>query len=149
MGKIRQVCKLSINRRKKSNSQGKAYKQNGINHKNLTYVRIMNNNGTKDTTTARLMLLNARSIKNMDHIIMADIENHKIEIAVLTETWIKLNEQEKAWLNQFKSKQGNYNIITHKQPGDRRGGGVAIVFRKDLDVVQLECNTTPTMEYTT
>ena len=37
------------------------------------------------------MLLNARSIKNKDHVIIAELENNKIEIAILTETWIKSN----------------------------------------------------------
>ena len=61
---IKPVYKLRINKRKIFNGHRKVYKQNGINHKNLTYVRIMNNNGTEATTTVRLMLLNARSIKN-------------------------------------------------------------------------------------
>ena len=82
LGTIKQVHKLKINRRKISNSHRKVYKQNGTNHKNLTCVRITNNNGTEATTTTRLMLLNARSTKNKDHIIIAELENHKIEIAV-------------------------------------------------------------------
>ena len=86
---IKQVHKLRINRRKISNGHRKVYKQNGINHKNLTYVKLMSNNGTEVKTTTRLMLLNARSIKNEDYIIIAELENNKIEIVVLTETWIK------------------------------------------------------------
>ena len=81
----------------------------------------MNNNGTEATTTTRLMLLNARSIKNKDHIIIAELENYKIELAVLTETWIKSNQQDEAWLNQSKFKQGNYDIIIHNQLGTRKG----------------------------
>ena len=112
LGTIKQVCKLTIYRRITSNGPRKVYKQNGINHKNLIYARIKNNNGTEATTT-RLKLLNVRSIKNKDHIIIAELENYKIEIAVLTETKMKLNQQDKAWLNQSKFKQGNYDIITH------------------------------------
>ena len=52
------------------------------------------------------MLLNAKSIKNYDHIIMAELENHRIEIAVLTETWIMSNQQDISWLNQSEFKQG-------------------------------------------
>ena len=107
----------------------------------------MNNNGTKVTTTTRLMLLNARSIKKKDHIIIAELGNNKIEIAVLTETWIKSNQQDEAWLSQSEFKQDNYNIITYNQLGDKKGGGLAIVFRKDLNVAQLEANNTPTKEY--
>ena len=46
------------------------------------------------------MLLNARLIKNKDHIIIAELEDNKIETAVHTKTWIKLNQQDKAWFNQ-------------------------------------------------
>ena len=146
-GTTKQVCKLRINRIKIWNSHRKVYKQNEINHKNLTYVKITNNNGTSVKTTTRLILLNARSIKKKNHIIIAELENNKIEIAIHTETWIKSNQQHKAWLNQSKFKQGNYYIITHKWLGDKQGGGVAIVFRKDLDVAHFEANNTPTMEY--
>ena len=38
----------------------------------------MNNDGTEVKTTAGLMLLNARSIRNKDHIIIAELENNKI-----------------------------------------------------------------------
>ena len=61
---------------------------------------------------------------------MAEQDNQKVEIAVLIEAWIKLNEEDEAWLNQSEFRQGNYYIITHNWPGENRGGGVAIVFRK-------------------
>ena len=38
----------------------------------------MNNKGTAVKTTTILMLLNARSINNKDHIIIAELENNKI-----------------------------------------------------------------------
>ena len=76
------------------------------------YIRITNND-TEATTATRLMLLNARIIKKKHHIIIAELENHKMEIAVLIETWIKLNQQDEAWLNQSKFKQDNDDIITH------------------------------------
>ena len=119
LGTVKQVHKLRINWRKISNSHRKVYKPNGINHKNLTYVKIMSNNGTGVKTTTWLMLLNARSIKNKDHIIIAEPENNKIEI--LTETWIKSKQQDEACLNQSKFKQGNYDIITQINQGKRKG----------------------------
>ena len=76
LGTIKQVHKLRINRRKISNDHRKVYKQNGINHKDLTYVKIMNNNGTEVKTT-RHMLLNIRSIKNKDQIVIPELETTK------------------------------------------------------------------------
>ena len=58
------------------------------------------------------MLLNARSIKNKDHVIIAELKYHK-KFAVLTEIWIKSNQQDEVWLNQSKFKWGIYDIITH------------------------------------
>ena len=71
---------------------------------------------------------------------MAELENHKIEIEVLTETRIKSNQQDKAWFNQSKFKQGNCNIFKHKSLEDNRGAGVAIVFRKTW----MKCNLNAT-----
>ena len=74
----------------------------------------MNNSGTEvKKKNTRLMLLNARSIKNKDYIIIVELENSKIEIALLTETWIGSNQQDKAWPNQSEFKQDNYHIIRH------------------------------------
>ena len=55
----------------------------------MTYVKLSNNNGTRLKKITKLMLLNARLIKNKDNIITDELENNKIEIVVLTETWIK------------------------------------------------------------
>ena len=79
----------------------------------------MNNNGTKATTTSRLMPLNARSIKNKDNIIMAELENQKVEIAVLTDTWIKLNQLGESWLNQSNSNRATMTSSHTTNQGTR------------------------------
>ena len=37
---------------------------------------------------------------------------------VLTETWLKVNTEDQAWLNQSDFKQGNYDTLTHNRGRD-------------------------------
>ena len=68
------------------------------------YVKIINNNQTHATK--------CKINQEQGSYNITELENNKIEISVLTETWIKSNQQDKAWLNQYEFKQGNYDIIT-------------------------------------
>ena len=43
--------------------------------------------------------------------------------------------------------QNNYTVKTHNRPGQKKGGGIALVHKKSLNTEQLEQGNTPTIEY--
>ena len=56
----------------------------------------------------RIATLNAQSVKNKDHLIVQQLLETDIDIAVITETWLKVTDIEKALLNQSELRQSNY-----------------------------------------
>ena len=91
--------------------------------------------------------MNARSVKNKDLIISQELNDHKIDIAVITETWLKDTAEDEAWTNQSELTQGNYKVKVHNRPGPQKGGGIALIHRSHYPVKELEKGNTITIEY--
>ena len=88
-GAIAQIRRLKINRGKISTSPRLNLTARGVNQNNLKQIRITESNGLEVVNNIRLATLNARLVKNNDLIISQELNNHKIDIAVITETWLK------------------------------------------------------------
>ena len=52
-----------------------------------------------------------------------------------------------AWLNQSELMQNNFTVRTHNRPSQKKGGGIALIHQKSLNVQQLEQGNTPTIKY--
>ena len=80
--------------------------------------------------------LNVRSVESKDQAIIEELNNKNVDIAVLTETWLKDNTEYQAWLNQSVFNQGSYDTLTHSRPSDKKGGEIAITYRKQCKIIQ-------------
>ena len=87
------------------------------------------------------------SIKNKDLVLSKQLGNLNINLAVLTETWIKDTPEDKAWLNQSELMQNNITVKTHNRPSQKKGGGIALIHKRLPNVQQLKEGNTPTMKY--
>ena len=58
----------------------------------------------------RIATRNARSVRNKDHLIVQELQDSNVDMAVTTETWLKDTEAENSWLNQSERKQWNYDM---------------------------------------
>ena len=56
----------------------------------------MESNGFEMVNNIGLATLNTRSVKNKDLIISQEVNDYKIDIAVITETWVKDTPEDKA-----------------------------------------------------
>ena len=97
----------------------------------------------------RIAILNVRSIKNKDHFIVNELNDNNVDIAVITETWLKDTEEDQAWLDQSEFKQGNYNTLVQNRPGNKKGCGIVITYRKPYKMIQLKGGHKPTIEFAT
>ena len=43
--------------------------------------------------------------------------------------------------------QNNFTVRTHNRPSQKKGGGIALIHKKSLNVQQLKEGNTPTIEY--
>ena len=86
---------------------------NNLNLDNLFHLIITNKIGSETRTTIRLATFNARSVKNKDQIIVEEFIKNRIDIGLLTETWLKDTLKDQAWINQSDLKQSTFEIQQH------------------------------------
>ena len=91
----------------------------GVNQNNLKQIRITESNGLEMVNNIRLATLNARLVKNKDLIISQELNDHKIDIAVITETWLKDTPEDKDCTSQSELIQGNYKVKVYIIPSTR------------------------------
>ena len=96
-GPIAQIRKFKINRRKLSTSLRLNLTARGVNQNNLKQLRKTESNGLEVVNNIRLATFNTRLVQNKDLIISQELNDHKIDIAVITETWLKDTPEDEAW----------------------------------------------------
>ena len=114
---------------------------------NLHYVAITDRGKTKVLPYIRLGTLNSRSVKNKDPLIIGELEDKNVDIVLITKTWIKNTDEDSAWLNQSDLTQGNFSVTMHNRPGNKKGGGIALMYRSQYNIRLLETDNTNIMQY--
>ena len=81
---------------------------------------------------------NCQSIYNKIEELLATMIEDKIDICVINETWFNESEASKRKMVEVKAilKQAGYIILNIDRP--RRGGGVGIIYRQNLQMKQLD-----------
>ena len=91
-----------------------------------------------------LSVLNAQSIKNKEILIMDYIIENRIEACIVTETW--LSESDDIWISTSDFTKHNYNItVSNRQ--NRRGGGLALIYKTTQNLQVLKEGATRFFEY--
>ena len=91
-----------------------------------------------------IVLSNVQSIKNKQDIIMELLEDLNADLAVLTETW--LTDEDGIWVQGSEFQKHNYKIDEcHRR--NRRGGGLALVTKRNLKVKREQQRITKELEY--
>ena len=107
----------------------------------------MVNQDQEHVRTVCIATINMNSIKNKELLLIEQLNNLNIDLVVLTETWLEDTPEDKAWLEQSKLMQNNFTVRTHNRPGQKKGGGIALIHKKSLNVQQPGQGNTPTIEY--
>ena len=103
---------------------------------------IVKTTNTCNVRPSKLALWNCRSIKNKITSICDCNINDKLDILVLTETWLCNNARDSAILDYYLP---NYQFF-HK-PRAQRGGGVGVILRKGYDTHELVSNQYSSFEH--
>ena len=90
------------------------------------------------------MLLNAQLIKNKDTMICDYILDNKIDVTLITETWI--TDQDQTWLDCCNFKQHGINIDASNRQ-QRKGGGLELISRSNIIAKHLKKSSTRSFEY--
>ena len=114
---------------------------------NLVYSKITNNQDEEVVKNIRIATLNARSVRNKAHLIVQELHDSSVDMAVITEAWLKDTEVDNSWLNPSELKQCNYDILAQKRLGPKKGGGIALIYKHKYNNIKLLEKNTMTMEY--
>ena len=71
----------------------------------------------------------------------------KIDIGLLTETWLKDTPKDQAWINQSDLTQSNFILQQHNWQGSRKSGGIALLYNKNIETTLVESGHAHTTEY--
>lgn len=81
--------------------------------------------------------LNAQSVRNKTVSLSNLILENDLDVLALTETWLGAADDQQVLHDLLPS---GYNVISIPRPGNRRGGGVAVVFKAGLSVDLISCS---------
>ena len=127
--------------------------RDGVNHRtkswqvdfnNLINIYIENKPQMNIANDLSLMLANVQSIKSKTELVLDYLLDNKVDIAILTETWLSDNDE--IWLNASDLNQHGYKTINQYRP-KCWGGGLAIVSKSHLQVKHLDGGSRSTFEY--
>ena len=128
-GTISWIRQLKINKRPIRMTK-RFHITNNCNWENLLQVKINNKIGTETASTIRLATLNARSVRNKDEMIVNKFIKAKIDIGLLTKTWLKDTPEDQAWVNQSDLTQPHFKLQQHSWQGNIKGGGIMLLYHK-------------------
>ena len=105
----------------------------------LTEPAIVHNN---TASLMRCCLLNARSLKNKGPEFVDYICDSEVDIAVITETWLKSGDS----AAKIAATPTGYRLLDHPRP-NRTGGGTGILLRDSLVIKQARVGILDSFEY--
>ena len=104
-------------------------------HKNLIQINTTEKNNSNNI---RIATINARSVKNKQLQIAETVELQNIDFIMLTETWLKNMDEDKAWVNT--SDLNNNLRLDIVNRTKRQGGGITLLHKKEYNTMKLETN---------
>ena len=143
---------LRINKRKTCRSKNKKPRSKdaeprSVNYSNLTQVKITNDRRVrKFTKHLNIVLINSQSIKSKDELIAEYLISNNIDACILTETWLTNSDNDTIWLEYSEMGQNGYKINNINRK-DRKGGGLAIIYKNHLKVNIEKSGATQSFEY--
>ena len=103
------------------------------NPKNLVRVTIkVDISKYQQDQSLTFLLLSVQSVKNKDLIIHHEMVQNKIDILLLTETWLTSKETDKIWIDCCNLNKDRYNLTSAIR--ENRRGGLALITKNDFTV---------------
>ena len=95
-GTIRRIRELKIQKRIQQWKRTNQNRKHGINVRNLRQIQIQNPIN-EQLNYERIAMVNIRSIKRKEDLPRKAIDDHKIGITVVTETWLQDTDKDTIW----------------------------------------------------
>ena len=100
---------------------------------NICQIKTYNQDASEHVKNIRLGILNARSIKNKEGLIMEIFNEYKLDVLLITETWLQNMEEDDTWLQASKFCKDDHEIFNINRL-DKRGGGIALLYSTEYKI---------------
>ena len=120
-----------------SNPTDKKYAR-GVNDSNLTSILLEKNVPRNDFHSVTAGVLNSRSICNKSSLLSDHVTENKLDLMIITETWLRENDQ--VIINELTPDGYKFNHVARQ---GHRGGGIGVLYRKSFNLI-MQSNVTYT-----
>ena len=107
------------------------------------------NTSTKSVSNyleVKIATANVQSIKNKDLILHQHICDNEIDLCVLTETWLSNKQNDNTWKSCTSLNNDPFRISISNRMG-QLGGGLALVYNKEIKVTKVSEQNRQTFQY--
>ena len=138
---VKTIRNLGINTKKRGSKAGRNKiidHQRTVNLSNL--IRINSDELLKigsDQKTIKLSTINVQSVKNKDMNLYEYIWDIKIDLCLMTETWLTDSDTDKGWKSCSVLNNSNHRMDASNRIG-QQGGGLALVYSSLLNVTKVD-----------
>ena len=144
------IWKLGISvKKRKPKSKVKDVEKRHIERGNLAVINFESDrqqaNRLKENNIG-ISTANVRAIKYKEDLLTEYLHNNKIDICVVTETW--LYEEDSDWFDTLCLQQHNFAMDNIPRSG-RTGGGVALVWKNNIACKRISSESTDILEHAT
>ena len=134
----KRVIDLGINKKRRW-----GFRVNKKKQQNPRYADLSNLINIKTSTKSvpnylevRIATGNVQSLRNKDLILHQHICDNKIDLCVLTETWLSSKQNDKIWQSCTPLNNDPFRISISNRTG-QSGGGLALVYNKEINVTKV------------
>ena len=131
---INKIGELELNKHKARKYNRYLHKPKMVNTKNIIQINTTKKNNSNNI---RIATMNTRSVKNKQLQIIEIVKLQNIDFIMLTETWLKNMDEDKAWVNTSDLNNNNLRLDTVNRM-KRWGGGIALMHKKEYNITKLE-----------
>ena len=110
--------------------------QTGSNKNNLIRIKIEQQEVISNYHSLCICLANIQSVKNKQLVLHQYLVENKVDLCILTETWLRNTEADQAWLQCSLINNSGFKCFASNRQ-DRRGGGLALICRDMYNIVPL------------
>ena len=96
----------------------------------------MSNSSDSNYSEVRIAAVNIQSVKNKDLALHQHICENRIDLCVLTETWLSSKPDDKTWQSCTPLNNSPFRISISYRTG-QSGGDLALVYSKEINVTKV------------
>ena len=129
------TIRLQLNRKGRRGGKNEILRnQTSISIANLSQVELQADK-ININNKIKLAVANVQSLKPIEEEVLDYLVSANVDISVLTETWLQTSDSDNVWVSFSSLNNSNFHLSVSYRV--RRGGGLAIVHKRNLQCKEL------------